>query len=105
TVLRPAAEREIEIRDARPAVRERLAGWNADAFRCPADPDGGAAMELGRGVRLRTFRLACGPLDRDLDPRLLPRLPPGIQDARDASAGGGRDACGSRGEKRRPGLT
>ena len=66
-VLRPRAERAAEVRDARPAVRERLDRRHAHAFRRAAGADGGAAVGLGHAVHARALRLARGAGDRRLD--------------------------------------
>ena len=64
-----------EVRDARPAVRQRLDRRHADALRGAAGADGGAAVGLGHAVHARPLRLARGAGDRRLDAGLLPAVP------------------------------
>ena len=56
-----------EVRDARPAVRQRLDRRHADALRGAAGADGGAAVGLGHAVHAQPLRLARGAGDRRLD--------------------------------------
>ena len=63
-VLRPEPSTAAEVRDARPAVRERLDRRHADAFRRAAGADGRAALGVGHAVHARPFRLARGARDR-----------------------------------------
>ena len=59
-VLRPASPRAAEVRDARPAVRQRVDRRHADPLRGAAGADGGAAVGLGHAVHARAFRMAGG---------------------------------------------
>ena len=52
-VLRSRAKRAAEVRDAGPAVRQRLDRRHADALRRAADAHGGAAVGMGHGVHAR----------------------------------------------------
>ena len=52
-VLRPAAVVAAEVRDARPALRQRVDRRHADPLRGAAGADGGAAVELGYAVHAR----------------------------------------------------
>ena len=69
-----------QLRDARPAVRQRLDRRHPDPLCRPAGADGGAAMGLGHGIHARPLRLAGGRsrslisthrLFRRLSPRTL----------------------------------
>ena len=70
-VLRPAARHAAEVRDARPAVRQRLDRRHADALRRAAGADGGAAVGMGHAVHADALRLARGRCDRRVDRGLL----------------------------------
>ncbi len=85
-VLRPAALGAAEVRDARPALRQRVDRRHADPLRGAAGADGGAAVELGHAVHARALRLAGGRGDRRVRRRLRPDLPAGAGRARHAAA-------------------
>ena len=57
-VLRSAAQHAPEVRDARPAVRQRVDRRHADPLRRAAGADGGAVLGLGHAVHARPLRLA-----------------------------------------------
>ena len=84
-VLRPAAVGAAEVRDARPALRQRVDRRHADPLRGAAGADGGAAVELGHAVHARALRLAGGRGDRRVRRRLRPDLPAGAGRARRAA--------------------
>ena len=93
-VLRPAAVGAAEVRDARPAVRQRVDRRHADPLRGAAGADGGAAVELGHAVHARALRLAGRRGDRRVGRRLRADLPAGAGRARRAARSAGRRGAG-----------
>ena len=58
SVLRSAAERPIDVRDARSAVRERIDRWDIDPLRGTSSVDGGSPV--GVGLRCSCCRILAG---------------------------------------------
>ena len=102
-VLRSAAARAAEVRDARPAVRQRVDRRHADALRGAAGADGGAAVGLGHAVHAR--RTSAGGRSLAIvasTRRLRPDLPAGAGRAlATRPRGAGRRACRRRTTRRR----
>ncbi len=74
-VLQPSAGHALEVRDARPAVRQRVNRRHPDAFRRSAHPDGLAAVDMGysRSCSGTSAGGRCG--NRSLDDGVLPGVP------------------------------
>ena len=60
-VLRPWAQRQSEVRDARSVVCQRVDRWNADSLCGATGPDGCPSVGVGLQLHVRSFRLAGCP--------------------------------------------
>ena len=114
-VLRPAALDAPEVRDAGPAVRQRVDRRDADALRRAAGVDGGAAVGMGHPVHARAFRLAGASSPSSMSTAIyfmlfrrelqgLAARPP-VPEVEHPRRGGGRAAAGAAlGGRRAPGV-